>query len=234
MKEDRNRLRSVWGAMKGRCLDKNNNRFYVYGAKGVKICDEWLHNFDNFYNWSIENGYCKGLSIDRIDVKGNYEPNNCRWVTMKVQQNNRSNTIFITYKGETKSVMEWHEITGIKHKTLLQRYHKGLSAEEIIESPLDYNEKFLELNGKKQSISAWGRELNIDGATIQQRLYSGWSVEDALTEKVGSRKIFIEYDGENLSLQQWADKLDVPYKRLHGRHYKGWSNKEILYGRNKQ
>lgn len=81
-----------------------------YGGRGISICEVWMDKefgFPNFYKWSLENGYSENLSIDRIDGSGNYEPNNCRWATRKVQQNNRRNTIQITSNGETKSVAEW-------------------------------------------------------------------------------------------------------------------------------
>lgn len=235
MKEDKKRLRAVWGTMKARCLNKNHNRFHVYGAKGVEICDEWLYDFDSFYNWSMKNGYRKGLSIDRVNVEGNYEPSNCRWVTMKAQQNNRSNNIFITYKGETKSVMEWHEVTGIGHKTLIYRYHKGLTPEEIMENPLDYNEKILKFEGKEQSISAWARETGIKNYTIQARLYAGWTIEKALTTKTApvGKTIYLEFDGEKLTLSEWSKKIGVTYNTLFGRRKRGWTNEEILYGKRK-
>lgn len=227
------RLFRIWKAMKNRCLNKKNNRFSVYGGRGIKICDEWLDDFNSFKKWSLDNGYDDTLTIDRIDVDGNYEPSNCRWATMKEQQNNRSNTIFITYKGETKSVMEWHEITGINHKTLIYRYHKGMSPEEIIESPMDYNEKMLSFNGKEQSISAWARETGIKNCTIQARLYYGWTVEEALTTKTKpvGKTIFLEYDGEKLTLSEWSKKLGLSYNTLFGRRKRGWTNKEILYGK---
>ena len=78
-----------------------------YGGRGITVCDEWKHDFKNFYNWAMDNGYKEGLTIDRIDVNGNYTPDNCRWATLKQQGNNKRNTVYLTYEGKTRSLSEW-------------------------------------------------------------------------------------------------------------------------------
>lgn len=83
------RLYNIYCGMKERCYNQKSSNYSYYGGRGVKICNEWNDDFMSFYNWAMVNGYDDGLSIDRIDVNGNYEPSNCRWVTMKEQSNNR-------------------------------------------------------------------------------------------------------------------------------------------------
>ena len=83
------RLYTIWRGMKQRCYYPKHKDYHNYGARGIIICDDWLSNFEFFYNWAITNGYQDNLTIDRINVNGNYEPNNCRWVTWREQRLNQ-------------------------------------------------------------------------------------------------------------------------------------------------
>lgn len=120
------KLYGVWVNINQRCLNPKNKDYKYYGARGIKVCDEWIADFENFYNWSISNGYKenKHLSIDRIDVNGNYEPSNCKWIPLKEQSKNRRNNVLITYKGETHCISEWARITGLSNKTIRYRLNR--------------------------------------------------------------------------------------------------------------
>ena len=84
-----NRIRGIWYGMKRRCYDSADKSYMNYGARGIAVCDEWLNDFSAFYEWSVSHGYAPGLSIDRIDVNGGYEPGNCRWATASEQARNK-------------------------------------------------------------------------------------------------------------------------------------------------
>lgn len=120
----RTRIYHIYKNMKDRTTNDHNIGYKNYGGRSIKICDEWLNDFEKFYNWSMENGYKDGLTIDRINVNGNYEPSNCRWVTMKVQSNNRRNNHNITYNGETHTLSQWSERLGINCSTLSDRINR--------------------------------------------------------------------------------------------------------------
>ena len=106
-----NLLYKVLNTMKYRCYNEKSTKYKYYGEKGITICDEWLNDFKSFEQWAISNGYKKGLSIDRINPNGNYEPNNCRWATIIEQNKNRSLPVNNTsgYRGVSfdKSRKKW-------------------------------------------------------------------------------------------------------------------------------
>ena len=119
------RIYETWQDMKRRCYNKQNVRYNRYGGRGIKVCEEWLNNFQSFYDWAIRNGYSDDLTIDRIDNDGNYEPSNCRWSTAKEQCNNRGSNINITIGNATKSLMCWCEIFNVDYKKVYARYKRN-------------------------------------------------------------------------------------------------------------
>ncbi len=129
-------LYNAWNSMKRRCYCVTDHNFKRYGERGIIVCDEWKNSFENFKNWALSNGYKKGLSLDRIDNDGNYSPNNCRWVTTRVQNNNRGVSINITYNGKTQNLSEWCKELNIPYMRLYQRIVRyGFSFEEAITEP---------------------------------------------------------------------------------------------------
>ena len=130
----RTRLYRIWRDMRCRCNNPKTRGYNRYGGRGIAVCNEWKNknDFMNFYEWAISNGYQEDLTIDRIDNNGNYEPNNCRWVTMEEQSQNTSKVINITYNNETHSLSKWARITGISRNTLYARYKSGWSVEAML------------------------------------------------------------------------------------------------------
>lgn len=136
------RLNNVYYSMKKRCYSENSTSYKNYGARGVIVCPEWLgeHGFENFYKWAMENGYDENAkrgecTLDRIDVNGNYEPSNCRWITNKKQCNNKRDNRYIELNGETLSFTEWCDKYGVTPTSVYYRMDKGMSFEEALTAP---------------------------------------------------------------------------------------------------
>ena len=113
-------------SMLERCYREKSSNYNIYGGRGIKVCDEWK-NIENFEKWVEESHYKKGLTLDRIDVNGNYEPSNCRWVSNIVQKNNTRRNHYITYNGETHTIAEWARIYEVDYehfKGKVRKYEK--------------------------------------------------------------------------------------------------------------
>lgn len=128
------RLWRIHSQMKVRCYDKKSDAYKNYGARGITICDEWLgeNGLKNFSEWAYSNGYSEKLTIDRKDNSKGYSPDNCRWTDRKTQNRNRRTNHFITYQGESKTIAEWSEVTGIKYHTLKCRIKAGWNVEDAL------------------------------------------------------------------------------------------------------
>lgn len=123
----------TWCEIKHRCYNPNCSQYKNYGARGIKMCDRWFYSYENFLEDMGERP--KGMSIDRIDVNGDYEPSNCRWADLKTQCNNRRNNIYIEYNGETKTLMQWCNEYKMDYVLVRTAYHRGRhSFEELIDA----------------------------------------------------------------------------------------------------
>ena len=127
------RLYGIWKGIFNRLKFESHGKYYI--KKGVKICDEWA-DYKVFREWSLNNGYSKSLSIDRIDNNGDYTPENCRWVDMYVQANNKSNNVYYEYNGKSLTAAQWEREIGIKHATISARVRKGWSVEDALTKPI--------------------------------------------------------------------------------------------------
>lgn len=144
------RLYNIWYHMKNRCYNSKDKFYYCYGARGIRVCQEWLEDFMNFYNWAISHDYAENLTIDRIDNDGNYAPDNCRWATMKEQAKNRRYTRsnnccyckehLITYAGKTQNIKGWSEDLNIPYRTVQMWVYRGNKPfDELVKKYLSSN-----------------------------------------------------------------------------------------------
>ena len=123
------KLYGCWDSMKSRCYRSSAGNYRNYGGRGITVCDEWRNSFEAFRDWAFANGYVEGLSLDRIDCNGNYEPSNCRWVTMKEQENNKRNNRLIEFKGCVMTMSEWCDLLEIPPHVMHNRFRRGWSVQ---------------------------------------------------------------------------------------------------------
>ena len=127
-------LYNVWKSMRQRCNNRKSHDYKWYGMDGVKICEEW-EDFASFRKWATENGYKSGLTIDRVDSKGPYSPENCRWITIQEQQKNKRNVLKFLYLGDLYTVDTFCDKFGISKAMFYDRKHKGWSLDQIATTP---------------------------------------------------------------------------------------------------
>lgn len=131
----KSRIYKIYYKMRERCYSDSDNK---YAKDGIIVCQEWLNDFMNFYDWATRHGYKNNLTLDRINNSGNYEPDNCRWATIMTQANNKSNNIIITFNGMTMTLPEWARYLNVSYCTLANRYKRGWSIERMLTEPPRY------------------------------------------------------------------------------------------------
>lgn len=225
------RIYKIWASMKDRCKNPNNAKFDRYGGRGIDICAGW-ETFEIFYNWAIQNGYEENLTIDRIDNDGNYEPDNCRWVDMVVQANNKSNNHLLTIGGETHTISEWSRITGLNPRLISERANRGCSPEEILNK--NYKKivrgQLFKYHGVEYTIKELSEKYGISETTLSKRINSGMSVDEAIQKPIRKvvKKRMITFNGETHSVTEWSKITGINRETLFARIREGWSVENML------
>lgn len=138
----KSRLYLEWAGIKSRCFYKGAKKYKHYGGRGIKICSEWAESFEAFKDWALRSGYNDSLTIERVDVNGNYCPENCKWITRKEQGFNTRRNVVITYNGKTQTLLEWVEELGLDYKRVHNRLFKlGWTFERAISTPVNVNKR---------------------------------------------------------------------------------------------
>ena len=171
--ESKTRLYRIWQLMKRRCNYPACKSYKDYGGRGISVCVEW-NDFRNFKQWAMEHGYSDSLTIERIDVNGNYCPENCTWVTIQQQGRNRRNTAWVIYKGQKMCISEACRLAGISVAGVRKRQLSGMDINEAITKQKAYGE-----NSLLQKAALHG----IKYSTVYHRIHElGWSEDKALNE----------------------------------------------------
>lgn len=180
--------------MIGRCFISSNSSYERYGARGIKVCDEWKYDFDAFRKWAYENGYDENAlrgecTIDRIDNNGNYCPENCRFVSTKIQSLNKRNVIIVTYNGQTKPLISFAKEFGIDENVVKHRYQVSKLPLEKVFYKGDLRESndrkksiTLTYEGRTMNISKWMKELGVSRDIINHRMKKGLSDKEIIDD----------------------------------------------------
>ena len=147
------RLRKIWESMHERCKYEKHPQYHNYGGRGICVCDEWSE-YIPFAKWAFSHGYADDLSIDRIDANGMYEPDNCRWATMKEQANNKRTNRIVVYNENEYTLTELAELIGMNKTTLKERLNAGWSVEDAVNRPIRFRRR-------GQRMSHCGAEMTI-------------------------------------------------------------------------
>lgn len=136
------RLYQEWAGIKARCVYKSARSCKNYGARGIKMCDEWSGSFEKFRDWALQNGYRDDLTIERLDCNGDYCPENCSWIPQSEQSNNTRRCVMITYNGKTQNLSDWCKELGLDYKRTHNRIAKmGWTFERAATEPVNVNKR---------------------------------------------------------------------------------------------
>lgn len=180
------RLYKIWQQMKYRCKNKNSKDYERYGGRGINYCKEW-ESFEGFWK-DMKSDYADHLTLDRKDVNGDYNKENCRWATANVQANNRRSNICIEYKGKIDTVANLARENNIDCRVLRDRIKNGWSIKKAIETPLQKHiYKYKDISGTPYQIA---KRLKLDKRLLAERLRNGWAIEKAVEtpKKEGGEK----------------------------------------------
>lgn len=221
------RLYNIYDTMKRRCYCPNHDSYKHYGAKGVVVCEEWLKDPSSFINWARTNGYNDDLTLDRI-AGGNspYCPENCRWVTWKVQANNKSDNRIVEFEGVKYTIAQFVEKFNISRDVVNHRLKNGWSIEKILKVPIKKrNKKSFPINGVLYTLKEAAKIIGIPAYLISSRLYYGWTPERIV--EVGSKQLDnteIEYKGKMYgSIADLSREYGMNPKLVRHRIERGWT-----------
>lgn len=244
------KLASVWRLMKRRCEDPRADNYYRYGARGIKVCDEWQDQ-DTFIAWGLSSGYQIGLELDRTDNNGPYSPENCQWVTRKQNMRNVSTNRLITAWGETKPLAEWVDDArcSVARETVAKRIDSyGWTAEDAISTSVrgrpradkGVGRKPITAFGETKSLLDWSKDPRcaVSYDNLKQRFQRGGYSNETLITHVGRldvrrpkrRTTKVLAFEEVKSISDWAEdpRCLVSLTCLQERLRRGWDAERSL------
>lgn len=241
------RTHVIWKAMRQRCQNPRHRAWQWYGARGIKVCDRW----QNFELFLADMGEAPpGMSIERRNNNGHYDPANCVWTTRTEQMRNQRSNRIISYRNRHLALAAWAEETGLTRETIANRLEHGWSVGQALgfarppagtgHRPERQNRHFpkreVTYDGRTLSATAWAKVTGISSDTIRGRLDAGWTAGQALgfeappeTQRGAGPSVFVEHKGRKLCLRDWAEErgIAVPTLRMRLGKY-GWTVAQAL------
>ncbi len=219
------KLYHVWSGMKSRCSNSNHSGYKNYGGRGICVCAEWQQFFP-FHDWAIANGYREGLSIERIDVGGDYCPENCTWADRIQQANNTRANRRIEFNGKNLTSRQWDRELGLREGVLSDRLNTlGWDLERAMTEPVGASHAHtLTYNDETHTVSEWASILGLSFSSLWKRIKDpNWSNEDVFERPKYGMMNPITFRGKTLPLWQWAKEIGIPedtlWKRIKFSHW---------------
>ena len=175
---------SIWKGMRKRCNNPRCKSFNNYGARGIKICERW----NDYSSFLSDMGRCPiGMTLERIDNNGDYQPSNCRWATRKEQNNNKRNHRILEFEGRKQNLAQWATEVGVPASILSNRLRRGWDVKRVLTYPSlrSRSPNLVEFNNLKLTPIEWDRRLGFKNGRTFDRIFSkGWTASRALTQSV--------------------------------------------------
>ena len=222
-------LASTWGHMIDRCYNpKSHQKYAGWGGRGIRVVDRWLHSFDAFFEDMGPRP--QGCTLDRIDVNGDYTPENCRWASNATQARNRRNNVHLTIDGRTMCATDWSAESGTGVATILHRVKNGWDHKTAV-----FGRRFAKryeaytFNGETRTISGWAKKLGISKETVRRRLEKSGDIVPFSEPWKPRHVVHVwTFNGETRTLPEWARLLGCREGALRHRINRGWPVEKIL------
>ena len=186
-KAESHRLRSIWRGMKRRCTEPQDPSFRNYGGRGIKFCDRW-RDFWLFCE-DMNHGYSEGLTLERVDVNGDYCPENCTWTTPFAQQSNKRNNRLLTFRGESMTLANLCRRTRISKTMLCMRLDRGMSADEAVADAIaSPRMRKLHFRGQQMHLAEICRASGVGKTKLQARLARGMTPDEAVAHALAGKR----------------------------------------------
>lgn len=209
------RLRRIHTAMKTRCSNPNATGYANYGGRGICVCPEW-QAYPPFKDWALANGYADDLSIDRIDVAGDYCPENCRWATRAEQANNTRANRRLTFQGRTMTLRQWAKEFGFSANQISDRINTlKWPIERALTEAIGGSARQYTFEGETHTLHEWADIIGMRYCALWNRLeFKKWPMELAIRKPKKGRTNVLTFRGESLTMKEWADKQGMPFVTL--------------------